>query len=85
MAVDVWMRLDDALEQSEGEWLAYIYRVDRNGHAVRPYLRKTSAWPGLLYMLRDDLNGGEFEILIRAGRSMKFAGRVSVIEGFGRR
>ena len=80
---DVWDRLWEALYESQGEWIAYIYRVDPEGRLVRPYLRKCAAWESLPDMLRDELGGGDFVVMIRSGRKMRFSGRVAVVEGFG--
>ena len=82
LGFDVWDRLWEALYESQGEWIAYIYRVDNEGRLVRPYLRKCAAWESLPNMLRDELGGGDFVVMIRSGRKMRFSGRVAVVEGF---
>lgn len=79
---DVWERLWETLAKSRGRWVAYIYRVDRDGRAIRPYVSKCYATDELPTMLRDELNGGEFEVMIRSGRTIRFSGRIAVVEGF---
>lgn len=81
---EVWDRLISTLYESRGHWVAYVYRLDRDGRAVRPYLTRCEASKDLPMMRRDEFGGGEFEILIRQGRRLKFAGRIAV-ESFRRR
>lgn len=58
--------------------VAYVYQVDAQGIAKKPYLVSCEPWPGLPEMLRDKYGGGEFRILIRSGRAMKFSGRIAI-------
>jgi len=59
--------------------VVYVYRLGSNGATIRPYLLKRRACPGLLEMLRDDFGGGDFKIMVRNGRTMVFAGEISII------
>ena len=78
--IDVWDRLWSVLNEEGEELLAYVYRIDRRGQVIKPYLVKCEAWPRLPQMLRDEFGGGRFLLLIKSGRTMKFAGRISVVE-----
>jgi len=79
---DVWERLHAVLYESRGRWLAYVYRISKDGHVVRPYIAKCDASEDLLMILRDEFDGGDFEIIIRSGRIMRFSGRIAIVEGF---
>ena len=77
---DVWGRLWQVLHDGRRELLVYVYRIDRQGEVVKPYLVKCIAWPGLLEMLRDEFGGGDFLLLVKSGRKMQFSGRIAVVE-----
>jgi hypothetical protein len=75
-------RLWETLDGATGESIAYVYRVDRHGKILRPFLVRCEATPGLPMMLRDEYGGGLFRVLIQRGREMQFSGTVAVVEGF---
>ena len=77
-----WDRLWDTLYRADGECIAYVYRIDRQGKILRPFFLRCVATPDLPMMLRDEHNGGLFRVLIRRGREMQFSGTVAVVEGF---
>jgi len=78
----VWDRLWNTLYGATGESIAYVYRVDRHGKILRPFLVRCEATPDLPMMLRDEYGGGLFRVLIRRSREMQFSGTVAVVEGF---
>jgi hypothetical protein len=77
---DVWDRLWKVLHDGDRESVVYAYRINAQGEVTKPYLVKCVAWPGLLKMLRDEFGGGDFLLLIKSGRTMKFSGRIAVVE-----
>jgi len=78
----VWDRLCYTLDAATGESIAYVYRVDRHGEILRPYLVRCEATPDLPMMLHDEYGRGLFRVLIRRRRKMQFSGTVAVVEGF---
>ncbi len=75
---DVWERLDAFLESLDEDLVVYVYRLSASGGVIKPFLLKASAWPGLLWVLRDEYHGGRFRILIRRKRNMVFRGDISI-------
>lgn len=75
---DVWDHLDALLESGDDDLVVYVYRLNASGGVIKPFLLKTSAWPGLLDFLRDEYQGGRFRILIRKRRKMAFRGDISI-------
>lgn len=79
-AFDVWDRLWAALHHGSKGLIVYVYRINPNGKVIKPHLIKCAAWPGLVQMLRDEYGGGNFRLLVKSGRTMKFSGRIAVVE-----
>lgn len=77
-----WDRLWETLYGADGESIAYVYRIDRQGKTLCPFLVRCPASPDLPLMLRDEYGGGLFRVLIRRGRAMQFSGTVAVVEGY---
>ena len=74
-----WLRLWNLLDEPGDDDWAYVYQVDQFERPIKPYLAKY--WlPGidLIWTLQSEHRGGLFRILIRSGRTMKFAGVVGV-------
>jgi len=75
----MWLRLWNLLDDPGDDDWVYVYRVDRFERPIKPYLIKY--WlPGtdLIWELQSKLGGGLFRVLIRSGRTMRFAGLVGV-------
>lgn len=75
---DAWDKLWDILENDTIEGVVYIYRVNRYGEIVKPFLHKCEIWRGIPNMLRSEYGGGEFKLFIRQGRKMIFSGQISI-------
>ena len=74
----VWEKLWAVLESNDEEAIVYIYRLDSNGKAIKPFLLKCEIWPELPDMLRDGYGGGYFKLLIRKNRMMVFSGKIAI-------
>ena len=75
---DVWLELDNWLYSKDPDLTVYVYRIDANKKVIKPYLVKCEAWPDLCMTLRDQYDGGLFQVLIRKGRKMVFSGEISI-------
>ena len=73
-----WDQLWGILYASSRHHLVYVYRLSPNGQPLGSYVWRGPAWPELPEILRDELRGGDFRILIREGRQMVFGGNVSI-------
>lgn len=74
--VQRWVRFDTLLNGDVCDCVAYIYRLDPRGHAVKPYWLKRSADPNLVRQIQS-AGGGKFWVIIRRGRTMVFSGRLA--------
>ena len=75
----MWLRLWNLLDDPGDDDWVYVYRVDRFEKPIKPYLAKY--WLpsiGLIWQLQSELGGGLYRVLVRSGRTMKFAGVVGV-------
>lgn len=54
----------------------YVYRIDSDGHLVKPYLLKSSTDPDFIDWLRDSQGNGKYRLLIRRGQKMIFSGNI---------
>ena len=77
---DVWDRLWRILHEEDRNSVVYAYRINARGEVTKPYLVKSAARPEVVNMLRDEFGGGDFLLLIKSGRTMKFSGRIAVVE-----
>ena len=58
--------------------LVYVYPLAPDGSPVGSFVWRGSARPELPEILRDDLQGGNFRVLIREKRKMVFGGNISI-------
>lgn len=77
---DVWCRLEQITCEENYDRVTYVYRLDRDGKPVKPYLTKLFADRYLLDTLRDDFGGGKFRLMIRQGRRLLFSGKISIVQ-----
>jgi hypothetical protein len=68
-----WQLLDEADPRDR----LYVYRVV-DGKPARPALLVGQPFPDLMGILRDEHQGGEFEIMIRRGERMLLSGVISI-------
>ena len=73
-----WNRLYVLLAQDDWDQTVYIYRVDRSGRTIKPFLAKWGMHAGLLDSLRDEFGSGEYYLMIRQGKTMIFTGIIGV-------
>ena len=78
MALDIWDALWSVLYSRNYRLVIYVYRLNAEGKPQRPYLLKTAPDPVLLDLLQRQHGGGEFRILVRAGRRMILSGEIAV-------
>ena len=73
-----WERFYRLLAQDDWEQTVYVYRVDRSGKAIKPYLAKWGMHADLLDSLPDEFGSGEYYLMIRHGKTMVFTGTIGV-------
>ena len=73
-----WERFYKVVAEDNWEQTVYIYRVDRSGRKIMPFLAKWSMHAGLLDSIRDDFGSGEYHLMIRQGKTMVFTGTIGV-------
>ena len=56
----------------------YVYRLTSDGLPAGSYIWRGPATPELPEILRDELRGGDFRVLIRKKRQMVFGGNIAV-------
>jgi len=78
MKLDVWDRLTLIMGEEQYDRTTYVYRFDKNGKTITPYLTKLFADRYLLDTLRDSFGGGDFYLMIRQSRRLIFTGNISI-------
>lgn len=73
----VWTQFWNSLCASRGDQTAYVYRLDADGRAVRPYWLKGAGDLSLPTAIQRR-GGGRVRVIIRRGRTMVFSGFVSL-------
>ena len=73
-----WERFYRLMAQDDWEQTVYVYRVDRLGRTITPYIAKWGMHAGLLDSLRDEFGTGEYHLMIRQGNTMIFTGTIGV-------
>ena len=69
----IWNQLWDVLYASTRYHLVYVYRLTPDGNPVGSFVWRGSPRPELPEILRDDLRGGDFRVLIRKKRQIPTA------------
>ena len=54
-----WNRLYALLAQDDWDQTVYIYRVDRSGKTIKPFLAKWAMHSNLIESIRDEFGGGD--------------------------
>ena len=75
---DIWDQLWACLAESHVRDVVYVYRIDKDGRPIRPYLLRSPATEELPEILRDHYGGGKFQILIRRAKKMLLSGRIAI-------
>jgi len=75
-----WNRLYELLAEDGWDQIVYGYRVDRFGQPIKPYLFKWGMHSNLIESIREDFGGGEYRLLVREGRMMRFIGTIGIAE-----
>ena len=78
---DAMDRLMSVLLREHPAAVVYVYRLGRDRRRIRPHLMKSAARIEVLEILRDEHGGGEFNVLVREGRTMVCSGNILVIAG----
>jgi hypothetical protein len=73
-----WMRLWRVLDQDDPDQTVYGYRIDSNGNPIRPYLFCWFGHAGLIQGIQAEYGAGEYQLLIRKGRTMLFSGIIGI-------
>ena len=66
------------LAQDDWYQTVYIYRVDRSGRTIKPFLAKWAMHSDLIAHIRDDFGAGEYHLMIRQGKTMLFTGTIGI-------
>ena len=74
-----WNLLYVLLAQDDWDQTVYIYRVDRSGRTITPFLAKWPMHSDLIEHIRDDFGAGEYNLMIRQGKTMLFIGSVFAV------
>ncbi len=74
----MWERLWMILAEDDWDQTVYVYRVDRSGRTVKPFLAKWPMHSDLLESIRDDFGAGEYHLMIRQCKTMRFSGSVGL-------
>lgn len=64
-----WDRFWQLIARADAECVAYVYRVDARGRAIRPFWMKASADYALVDAIQDG-GGGRFRIIVRRRRTI---------------
>ena len=73
-----WERFFKVVAQDNWDQIVYVYRVDRLGRKITPYIAKWGMHADLLDSLRDEFGTGEYHLMIREGKTMVFTGTIGV-------
>jgi len=74
----MWNRLYEVLGNPGENDLVYVYRVNKFGRPIKPYLTKFWLDEDLIWRLQTEFGGGLYRLLIRSGRVMRFSGTIGV-------
>lgn len=76
--LDTWDQLWAILHQDDPDNLVYVYRMDKEGRVVKPYLFRWFAISGLVERIQHNYGPGDYKLLIRRGRMMIFSGEICI-------
>ena len=74
----MWERLWVILAEDDWEQTVYVYRVDHSGRTVKPFAAKWAMHADLLDSIRADFGTGEYHLMIRHGKTMRFTGTIGI-------
>ena len=74
----MWDRLWVILAEDDWDQIVYVYRVDRSGRTVKPFLAKWALHAELLESIRNEFGAGLYHLMIRQGKTMRFTGTIGL-------
>ena len=73
-----WERLGALLDENDGSYIVYGYRIDKLGQMIKPALFKSLAYSNLIEEIQRKYGPGDYKLMIRKGRIMAFSGTISL-------
>jgi len=73
-----WAHLTALLDENDGSYTVYGYRIDKFGKPIKPALFKSLAYSNLVEEIQSRYGVGEYRLLIRKGRTMAFSGTIAL-------
>ena len=74
----IWAELSALLDENDGSYTVYGYRVDKFGQMIKPALFKSYAYSNLIEEIQRLYGAGDYKLLIRKGRVMAFSGTIAL-------
>ncbi len=74
----MWNRLWVLLAEDDWDQTVYVDQVDRSGRTLKPFLAKWPVHSDLIESIRDEFGAGEYHLMIRQGKTMRFTGTIGI-------